>query len=141
MIKRTKKVIKKPRQDYQCEICGKTIYGQHIFISMFYGLCSVTERRHESCDFAMEKICAKCKNPCDGRCTVKCVAGFEEGLRPEMCQDMEELCGECETLANWEDLFNIGRPDGTQMPPCPCNNCRIGKALARLKEVCDAEKN
>jgi hypothetical protein len=49
-----------------------------------------------------------------------------------MLEDMKTLCEGCETLANWEDLFNIGRPDGTIMPPCPCNKCEIGEGIKKI---------
>lgn len=52
---------------------------------------------------------------------------------PEMYRALEDVCSDCERLSNWEDLFNIGRPGGTQMPPCPCKDCYVAKALKKAR--------
>ena len=52
---------------------------------------------------------------------------------PDMYRALEDVCSDCEILSNWEDLFNIGRPDGTQMPPCPCKDCYVEKALKKAR--------
>ncbi len=133
---RTKKIIKRQQRDYKCSICKKPIYGQHVLISYLWGKCVVTERRHDCCDIVMENVCNKCKNPCEGyHCSDACTGDFSLGYRPDMLDDMKTLCEGCETLANWEDLFNIGRPGGTIMPLCPCNNCDIGKGIKITNKV------
>lgn len=50
-----------------------------------------------------------------------------------MYEALEDVCSECEKHSNWEDLFNIGRPAGTQMPPCPCDDCYVKKALKKAR--------
>ena len=131
-----RRVIKRPQRDYKCSICKQTICGQHVLISYLWGNCVVTERRHDCCDTVMENICNKCNKPCEEHhCSDACIGSFSLGYLPDMLDDMKTLCECCETLANWEDLFNIGRPDGTIMPPCPCNRCEIGQGIKITNEV------
>lgn len=51
----------------------------------------------------------------------------------EMYEALESVCSDCERHSNWEDLFNIGRPAGTIMPPCPCDDCGVKKALKKAR--------
>ena len=52
---------------------------------------------------------------------------------PEMYDALKEVCENCDKLSNWEDLFNIGRPDGTIMPKCPCKDCSVDKVLKKVR--------
>ena len=50
---------------------------------------------------------------------------------PEMYSALKMVCEDCEKLSNWEDMFNIGRPEGSIMPKCPCDGCYVKEALMK----------
>ena len=51
---------------------------------------------------------------------------------PEMYNALKMACEDCEKLSNWEDMFNIGRPEGSIMPKCPCDGCYVKEALMKV---------
>lgn len=50
---------------------------------------------------------------------------------PDMYKALKMVCEDCEKLSNWEDMFNIGRPEGSIMPKCPCDECYVKEALMK----------
>lgn len=50
---------------------------------------------------------------------------------PEMYSALKMVCEDCEKLSSWEDMFNIGRPEGSIMPKCPCDECYVKEALMK----------
>lgn len=53
---------------------------------------------------------------------------------PEMYETLNDICNDCEKLANWEDLFNVGVEGiSVQYPKCPCEDCNIAKVLKEAR--------
>lgn len=50
---------------------------------------------------------------------------------PDMYSALKMVCEDCEKLSDWEDMFNIGRPEGSIMPKCPCDGCYVKEALMK----------
>ena len=74
------KLIKKPKKEYRCELCGKLITGEHMYVSAriedFF-----TYRAHTECYEKAQEMCSKCTD--SGYCQSSNSECFSEKINME----------------------------------------------------------
>jgi hypothetical protein len=84
-----KRIIKKPRKQYNCELCGSKIVGEHYYIACVQDGSFFADRYHSKCYDAIESHCIE-RGCGSGECEGSLNNCFDEYLRKcEMCGDVK----------------------------------------------------
>lgn len=80
-----KRIVKKPRKTYRCELCLKDITGEHYYVSTAQDGVFYYGRQHIECEEIMSGYCSDCDYSSD------CESSVEECFYERPRQESEDL--------------------------------------------------